>query len=147
MTNKIFAGFSCRQLGTDASVMNANYGSSCESDEYILVLVVCSLLTIVWAIGIPATLFWEMYKVRELITEGDPDTLQKFEFVLGDYDREHWYWEVVELTRTPPARKHSMSQLLSSFVPFTLSSGRARQLSGVELYLAQSVSHWLATHK
>ena len=93
MTNKIFAGFSCRQLGTDASVMNANYGSSCESDEYILVLVVCSLLTIVWAIGIPATLFWEMYKVRELITEGDPDTLQKFEFVLGDYDREHWYWE------------------------------------------------------
>ena len=79
--------------------MTANYGSSCESDEYILVVMVCSLLTIVWAIGIPATLFWEMYKVRDLIAEGDHDTLSKFDFVLGDYDREHWYWEVVELSR------------------------------------------------
>jgi hypothetical protein len=99
LTNKIIEGFSCRKLGEDASVMSANYSSSCESDEYMLVLAVCSLLTAVWAIGIPAVLFYEMYKVREFIEQGDPDTLQKFEFVLGDYDQAHWYWEVVELTR------------------------------------------------
>jgi hypothetical protein len=28
---------------------------------------------------------------------GDKDTLQTFEFVLGDYDKNHWYWEVNEM--------------------------------------------------
>ena len=65
------------------SVMNSNYGSSCESDEYVLVVIVCTMLTLVWAIGIPATLFYEMHKVRTDIFEEDYDTLQKFDFVLG----------------------------------------------------------------
>ena len=38
-------------------------------------------------------------KVRAEIQQGDKGTLQKFDFVLGDYDSAHWYWEIVELIR------------------------------------------------
>ena len=35
-----------------------------------------------------------MYRVRDKIMVGDEDTLQTFDFVLGDYNPQHWYWEV-----------------------------------------------------
>ena len=48
-----------------------------------------------WPIGLPATLFFSMWRERKLIQEEDRDTLQKFDFALGDYKLSHWYWEVV----------------------------------------------------
>eukprot|EP01050_Picozoa_sp_SAG11_P008067 SAG11_NODE_693_length_7696_cov_5.410294_2_plen_75_part_00 len=38
-----------------------------------------------------------MYKVRHKIVadDPDPDTLKSYDFALGDYNLEHWYWEVV----------------------------------------------------
>ena len=40
---------------------------------------------------------------------GDKDTLQTFEFVLGDYDTKHWYWEVNEM------QSHSIEVDFSTF--------------------------------
>jgi hypothetical protein len=59
----------------------------------------CVVLMIVWSFGLPAFLFFSMYRVRVLIADDDEDTLAKFDFVLGDYKKTHWYWEVVELSR------------------------------------------------
>mgnify|MGYP003329115687 CR=1 FL=1 len=40
-----------------------------------------------------------MYQVRSEIQQGEKNTLQKFDFVLCDYETEHWYWEFVERIR------------------------------------------------
>jgi hypothetical protein len=49
---------------------------------------------LLWPIGLPACLFFFMYKARHKIMMDDEDTVRQFEFVLGDYNKEHWYWEV-----------------------------------------------------
>jgi hypothetical protein len=98
-TNLIFAGFRCRSLGNGESVLAVDYNIDCNSPEYASIFLVCSVLVVVWPLGLPVLLFYTMWKEKEDIHEQDRETLQKFNFCLGDYDREHWYWEVVELGR------------------------------------------------
>ena len=52
-----------------------------------------------WPIGLPIVLLIVLYQRRELIRQGDEETLQELDFVIGDYKTEYWYWEVVELGR------------------------------------------------
>ena len=40
---------------------------------------------LLWPIGVPAFIFFEMHKSRDLILAEDEDTLQKFDFIMGDY--------------------------------------------------------------
>jgi hypothetical protein len=56
-------------------------------------------LVLLWPIGLPAGLFFAMYRVRGKIQDDDEDTICVFDFVLGDYKKDCWYWEVVELCR------------------------------------------------
>jgi len=110
LTNKIFEGFICRSIGDNASVLHVDYSVECESQTYTLIWLSCAVLVVLWPIGLPSGLLFMMWKERELIKSGDPDTEQKFEFVLGDYQSRHWYWECVELFR-----KLILSGLISVF--------------------------------
>ena len=103
-------GFACRDIGQDASILDADYAMACESSDYDLLSFACIVLTLLWPIGVPGFLFYNMFKVRKEIMEEDKDALQKFDFVcattcfcclcrkptarvlcrLGDYDKEHW---------------------------------------------------------
>ena len=56
----------------------------------VLYISVSIVLTLLWPIGVPGFLFYTMYMVRAAIMDDDPDTLQKYNFVLNDYDKEHW---------------------------------------------------------
>jgi hypothetical protein len=40
-----------------------------------------------------------MWNEKDSILSEDADTLQKFDFALGDYNTRHWYWEAIELFR------------------------------------------------
>ena len=99
VTNKIFEGLSCRSLGEDKSVLYVDYSIDCGSLEYYTLAILCLALVVIWPIGLPSGLLYYMWKEKDDIKKQDADTLQKFSFVLGDYDAEHWYWEVVELSR------------------------------------------------
>jgi len=110
VTNKIFEGFSCRSIGLTSSVLTVDYSVECESETYTLIWISCAVLVVLWPIGLPSGLLFMMWKERELIQAGDPDTVQKFDFVLGDYKASHWYWECVELFR-----KLILSGLISVF--------------------------------
>ena len=66
--------------------------------EYALVSSVATILTLVWPIGMPIFLFFNMWRVRSKIHARDEDTLKLFDFVIGDYSQEYWYWELVELS-------------------------------------------------
>ena len=103
MTNKIFEGFLCRELGEHgddpSAVLEVDYSLDCESSEYTVVVMACSLLVLLWPIGLPTLLLYSLYNARTSIMEEDPDALRKFNFILGDYDKEHWYWEIIEFWR------------------------------------------------
>jgi hypothetical protein len=99
LTNKIFQAFACRDFGPGISVLQADYTVDCGSAEYMGLWAFCSVLVLLWPIGMPTALFLAMYHVRDKINAGDNDTLETFGFVLGDYDSDHWYWEVCELAR------------------------------------------------
>jgi len=88
LTNKIFEGLSCRRLGEDYSVLYVDYSIDCGSAEYTALAAVCFALVLIWPIGLPAGLFWSMWKEKDDILNEDEDTLQKFSFVLGKLDTE-----------------------------------------------------------
>ena len=98
MTAKIFQVFGCRELGLDESILHADYNVDC-SATMLLRWAGGGFLVLLWPIGLPAALFFAMYGNRQSIMEEDEDTIQAYDFVLGDYNKEHWYWEVVELGR------------------------------------------------
>ena len=112
-TNKIFEGFSCRSIGEDEAFLFMDYTLDCNSGTYTVLYMVLLLLMLLWPIGVPAFLFWQMYKEESLILAGDADTLQKFvsrlqltaphfftqtdaylaqDFAIGDYKTTHYYW-------------------------------------------------------
>ena len=74
-------GFACRRIGEEAAILKVDYAMDCTSSEYTAVLLTCSVLLVLWPIGVPSFLFYKMYKVREDIIGQDKETLQKFDFV------------------------------------------------------------------
>ena len=74
-------GFTCRKIGDGESILGADYAMDCQSSDYDFLFFACFALTLLWPIGVPAFLFYNMFKVRKEIMEGDKDTLQKFDFV------------------------------------------------------------------
>jgi hypothetical protein len=100
LTNKIFEAFVCRDLGHGLSLLINDYTIDCASDWYWgVVYPLCSMLVVAWPIGLPAMLFFVMYRARNKIKQDDPDTIMQFAFVIGDYKKDYYYWEVVELSR------------------------------------------------
>ena len=74
-------GFACRRIGEEAAILKVDYAMDCTSAEYTAVFLACSVLLILWPIGVPTCLFYMMYKVRRDIIGEDKETLQKFDFV------------------------------------------------------------------
>ena len=127
LTNKIFEGFICRDIGPNDAVLQVDYAISCVDDGYAKVLVLCSVLVLVWPFGLPAFMFvsalsrllqysflpsrfryvpnatvgvqYLMWDAREAIQNEDKAALQEFDFMIGDYKKTHWYWEIAELGR------------------------------------------------
>jgi hypothetical protein len=96
LTNKIFEGFACRDLGHGVEVLDVDYTIDCESEWYVWQLrPACAMLLLLWPIGLPSLLFWLMWSARERIMDDDHDTLMEFDFVIGDYKKKYYYWEVV----------------------------------------------------
>ena len=100
MTNKIFDGLICRDLGGDpaVTVLEVDYTVSC-ADTVTTRWAVGGTLILLWPIGLPTLLLYRMYRVKDKILAGDPATMQHYNFAIGDYKTEYWYWEVVELGR------------------------------------------------
>jgi hypothetical protein len=98
LTNKVFECFMCRNLG-DVWVLHTDYSVQCYTTSWYGMAFVCGILVILWPIGLPAFLFYRMKKQLHLIRKEDEDTLRFWDFALGDYDIDHWYWECVELSR------------------------------------------------
>ena len=98
LTNKIFEGFMCRDLG-DVAVLHSDYTTECYTASWYATASLCGVLGVLWPIGLPALLYFSMRKDLDLIKSGDEDTLKFWDFAIGDYGPDHWYWEVVELLR------------------------------------------------
>jgi hypothetical protein len=132
LTNKIFDGFICRELAQGQSVLEADYELDC-TESAGLRYGVNGMLLIIWPIGLPAVLYLWMIRSKPDILSEDPDTLQKFDFVLADYRTDRWYWEVVEL-----GRKLVLSGLIGLFGRGTIAQTFAATLLSF-LFFAFSV--------
>jgi hypothetical protein len=91
-------GFMCRDLG-DVAVLHSDYTTECYTSSWYFTASLCGVLGMLWPIGLPALLYFSMRKDLHLIKGGDEDTLKFWDFAIGDYGPDHWYWEVVELLR------------------------------------------------
>ena len=88
LTAKIFDAFSCRELGPDHAVLAVDYSIDCGSAHYGSIFTMAVVLLILWPFGLPALLFFKLWKAREGIMAEDEDTVAQFDFVLGDYKKE-----------------------------------------------------------
>lgn len=102
ITSKVFEAYHCRDLGDGESadsVLLVDYTINCGSSYYGGLWWVATFLVVLWPFGVPATLAYQLYKHKELIEAEDEDTMQEFDFIIGDYKPEFFFWEVVELSR------------------------------------------------
>ncbi len=102
LTAKIFEAFHCRDLGDGVSadrVLLVDYTIDCTSSYYTGLWWVASFLVLIWPVGVPAALAYQLFKNRELIQAKDEDTMMEFDFIIADYQPEYYYWEVIELMR------------------------------------------------
>jgi hypothetical protein len=99
VTNRIFDAFPCRNLGYGSSVLLADYKIHCEDDVHTWLFLVSLGLVLLWPIGLPAFLLYTMYTKKALLLAKDEDTMAQFDFVVGDYKIEYWYWEIIEFSR------------------------------------------------
>jgi hypothetical protein len=140
LTNKIFEAFMCRSLSADddrpEAVLAVDYSVDCNSTEYTVLTGWCFLLMVVWPLGLPVILFCTMHRSKKLILEEDEDTMQKFDFVLGDYLPQKWYWEVVELFR-----KLVLSGLIGLFGRGTIGQSFFATICCF-IFFALSFKHW-----
>ena len=53
VSTTILSALRCRELGPSVTVLEANYGISCDSDEYAPYKITACVLLVVWVVGIP----------------------------------------------------------------------------------------------
>ena len=53
VSTTILSALRCRELGPSVTVLEANYGISCDSDEYAPYKITACVLLVVWVAGIP----------------------------------------------------------------------------------------------
>ena len=98
LTTKLFEGFICRDIGGGTSVLLVDYAIECNGMGYNMMWIFCAGGVILWPIGLPALMFYKMYRARSEILAQDEDTLATYAFMLGDYGLEHWYWALLAIT-------------------------------------------------
>eukprot|EP01046_Picozoa_sp_COSAG06_P051942 COSAG06_NODE_8599_length_2118_cov_45.241768_2_plen_262_part_00 len=101
LTNKVFEIYLCRHLGPDTYpryVLHTDYGIDCD-DTNTLRWTLGLALVLLWPIGVPTVLFCLMFRARTKIISKDEDATGMFNFLIGDFKPEYWFWEVVELFR------------------------------------------------
>jgi hypothetical protein len=75
LTRKLFAAFACRRIEDGMSVLHIDYNVECDTTIFVRVLGAGSLV-LIWSIGLPALLFFMMFRVRKQIFEDDEVCLQ-----------------------------------------------------------------------
>eukprot|EP01051_Picozoa_sp_SAG22_P013865 SAG22_NODE_1610_length_4002_cov_2.012298_1_plen_530_part_00 len=104
ITSKIFEAFHCQQIGPDESILISDHTIHCTlggslTVEYISLNSFVLVLVFAWPIGVPTFLALTMWQAQDKIARKDPETMKMFDFVIGTYKDEAWYWEVVEFGR------------------------------------------------
>ena len=88
----VFDAFLCREVGPGHSILAVNYSIDCGSTYYSSLRLFAFVLLVVWPLGLPALLFFMLWKARAGIIAEDEDITAQFDFVLGDYKTEYYYW-------------------------------------------------------
>merc|ERR1712166_554493 len=94
-----FGALRCRQLGSDVSVLMADYSIDCNSLDYQIFFPFALLVTVLIPVGIPVGSFMLLKRHEEKILAHNRDTLKEFDALVGDYEPEYYYWECVEMGR------------------------------------------------
>ena len=88
LSNNIFQIFNCRFLG-DTYVLESDYSLQCYTDAWYYRAYFCSLLIVLWPIGVPALIYYNLYIVRDKLLEeakqGGGETTDFWEFAIGEY--------------------------------------------------------------
>eukprot|EP01050_Picozoa_sp_SAG11_P002364 SAG11_NODE_118_length_15921_cov_30.283448_3_plen_550_part_00 len=99
VSQTVFSGFNCRQLGDYEAWLGADYQISCDTLAHVLYLAVAILAVGLYPVGIPlGTLFLLIRSRKEMAVENSPARL-RYSFLVSDYKPEYYYWETLEMLR------------------------------------------------
>ena len=93
VSQTIFSGFSCRDLGPAESWLNADYQISCLSLTWKVWLMFGLITTVLWPVGVPVCTLLILLRNRSYMWVKNAPERDKFAFIVGDYKPEFFYWE------------------------------------------------------
>jgi hypothetical protein len=94
-----FSALFCRGVSADLSVLGTDYSIDCGSDGYGAFFYVAVLCIVLLPIGVPAFMYFQLWSHRERILAGDLETCRQFDSLIGNYEPQFYYWEIVEMAR------------------------------------------------
>ena len=94
-----FSALNCRELSSEVSVLSVDYSIDCNAEGYRQFYYAVVLVILAVPIGIPVVTLLILRAHKDDLLKGDPKATALLESLVGDYEPEHYYWEVVEMSR------------------------------------------------
>jgi hypothetical protein len=99
VSQTVFSGFQCRQLGDHEAWLGVDYQISCNTVGHVLYIAVATMAVAAYPIGIPlGTLFLLVRNRKEMHVVNSPARL-RYAFLVADYKPAYFYWEILEMLR------------------------------------------------
>jgi Leucine-rich repeat (LRR) protein len=135
VSTTILSALQCRQIGSEISVLEADYAVLCSDSQYELCRYGAQLLVLLWVLGIPFGLLAVMWREWSSNQSDYANMVSTFEFCASDYRPGCFWFEPVDMLR-----KLALSGLLQFSAPGTAAQvffGCAIAFSsfGLQLYL------------
>ena len=95
VSSMLFQAFSCEQVHL-GRFLHYDYAIDCDSAEHKRYQSLAITAILFFALGVPLMFWVLLYSRRHNLAHEDA---QYLDFFFGDYNEDHWYWEVIECFR------------------------------------------------
>lgn len=99
VSTSMFQGLSCRQLDQDEEWLSVDMQIDCLSTSYSVFRVMAAVGICAYPLGIPVMTLYTLVLNRDGVRSEGSDTYARFEFLVGDYKPDYYYWDALEMLR------------------------------------------------
>jgi hypothetical protein len=98
VSQTMFEAFVCRDIGGQ-TFLAIDYQVPCDNSDYTALVAVAIVGVFLYPLAVPVLTLVILFKHRKAIYNEEPTVCRTYSFVLADYKKRHYYWDVVEMLR------------------------------------------------
>ena len=88
----VFQTFKCQQLSEEHECLSVDFQTDCTTAGFAVLQVIALLMVVAFPIGIPASLFFVMWRNRAELAQAGSEKREEFAPLVEAYKPDCWYW-------------------------------------------------------